>query len=148
MQNYTRAELLALTPSKFLAEGWLDEGGAVRRPLTGEYATAVANQLLEGELSPQELAFTIEAIRQHLPLYSGPPRERFAQALEAALETVARLIRQPNNESLVRWLQACAARVQAEKDIEALDAHMGAVLRQYAVLAAFSSEPASPPSIQ
>ncbi len=143
MRSYSKDEFLRITPASFLAEGWRERDGAVRSGLLSVYATAVANQLLAGELPPQELAFTIEAIRLHLPLHPGEPAERFAGALDESLQTVARMIRQPNNEGLVQWLQECARHVRSGQDLAALDAHMVAVLRQYGVVASFSEEASS-----
>ncbi len=145
MRTYSREEFLQMKPAFFLADGYCERDGSVRPGLTGVYATAVANQLLGAELAPQELAFTIEAIRALLPLHDGPASERWRGALYEALETVARMIRQPNNEGLVQWLEECASHVRQEADIAALDAHMVAVLRQYSVLASFSSEESSSP---
>jgi hypothetical protein len=133
MREYTREELLALTPAKYLAKGFVDGRGRPKPELQSEYATAAATQLLAGQLSPQELVFTFEALRQSLPLHSGAPPKRIKAALDEALETVRGLIRQPNNPALDKWINACAAAVKKPADIDAFLAHLQAVLRLYSV---------------
>ena len=144
MRALSKADLLALTPDRYLAAGFCDEAGAPRAELAGEWATAAANQLLQSELAPQELAFTVEAVRLSLPLHRGAAGARAQTAVSEALETVARMIQQPNNEGLIRWLQDCARFVRAEPDLAAMQAHLDAVLRLYALIAAFASS--LPPS--
>lgn len=136
MRNYTRDELLALTPDHYLASGYLDDNLRPRRELTTDYATAAATQLLAAELPAQELAFTYEALRFVLPNHDGPPRERARDALAEALETVTRMTRQTNNEGLVRWLDACLAAIGRPEDIDALLQHIQSVLRLYTAIAA------------
>jgi hypothetical protein len=128
--------MLALTPSRYLAEGFLDEAGQMRPGLLGNYAMAAAVQLLEAELSPQEFAFTLEAMKYTVPMTEGePPPVQAMEALLEALRTVGRMIRQPNNEGLVRWSRDCAAQVRQAGDIPAWLAHMGAVLKRLGLLA-------------
>jgi hypothetical protein len=147
MREFDREQLLALTPDRYLAEGWVDGSGAPRRELMSDYATAAATQLLAGGLAPQELGFTVAALEQVLPLNdTGTPASRLAASLEETLETVGRMIGQPNNESLVEWLISCAATVRTRADLDAFMAHLHAVLRLYSVLASMpepgsSSEP-------
>ncbi|HEX5328066.1 MAG TPA: hypothetical protein VFW75_15475 [Acetobacteraceae bacterium] len=147
MREMSREELLALTPDRYLSMGFLDRSGQPRPELLTETATAAATQLRAAELAPQEFAYTLEALRQLLPLQDGTPRERITTALEEALATVGRMIRQPNNEGLVKWARDCAAQVTRTEDVDALLAHMQAVLRQYSVLATLPL-PASSPSAQ
>jgi hypothetical protein len=136
MRNYTRGELLALTPDRYLASGYLDDNGQPRRELVTDYATAAATQLLAAELPAQELTFTYEALRFVLPNHDGPPRERARAALAEALETVTRMTRQTKNEGLVRWLDSCVAGIRQPADIDALLQHVQAVLRLYTLIAA------------
>jgi hypothetical protein len=135
MREMTREEMLALTPDHYLASGFLDPSGAPRQDLLTDDAVAAATQLHAAEVSPQEFAYLLETLRQILPLHAGTPRRRIAGALDEAIETVGRMIRQPNNEGLVGWALACAMMVRRAEDIDALLRHMQAVLRQYAVLA-------------
>jgi hypothetical protein len=137
--EYTKAQLLALTPAKYLADGFMAGRGKTKPELQNEYATAAATQLLEGEVSPQELAFTYEALRQTLPLQTGPPSKRIKAALDETLETVRGLIRQGNNPALAKWLGQCGAAVKAPGDIDALLTHLLAVLRLYSVFVAAKS---------
>ncbi len=148
VRSYTKAELLALTPDRYLAEGFCDAAGDARPELLTEYATAAANQLMQAELSPDELTFTIEAFRLALPLHEGAPAAQARGAVDEALATVTRMIRQPNNEGLIRWLEQCADHVGSADDLEAMEDHLDAVLRLYAVVAVFEpsdSASSSPP---
>ncbi|HMF12928.1 MAG TPA: hypothetical protein VKE94_11500 [Gemmataceae bacterium] len=137
MREYTRDELLALTPARYLSNGFVDSGGKPRPELQTTYATAAGTQLLAAELSPQELAFTYEALRQSLPLHEGAPPQRIRATVDEALETVRGLIGQPNNPGLTKWINECAASVKGTSDIDAFMDHVLAVLRQYTVMVAF-----------
>jgi len=143
MKEYTRAELLALTPAKYLANGLLGPDGKPRRELRGEYATAASTQFKEAELAPQELAFTYEALRQLVQMQGVATGDAFRDAVEDALGAVQGMIKQANNEGLANWLQESAAAIGGPADIDAFLAHMLAVLKQYAVIASFSP-PSSP----
>ena len=137
MQPRTRADLLARTPDRYLRGGYLDAAGAVRPGLLADDATAAATQLLAADASPQELAYTLEAVRQSLPLHGAAgPEARLRAALDEALAVVAGAIRQPNNPGLARWIGACAAAVRTGADLDAFLAHVEAALRQHALLAA------------
>jgi hypothetical protein len=153
MRSYTREELLALTPRRYLADGYLNAAGQPRSELSSDYATAAANQLMVAQLPAQELTFTFEALRAVLPMHDGPPRERARAAVDEALTVVTQMTRQTNNEGLVRWLDECVAAIRRPEDIDAMLSHMQAVLRLYTVMAAIpvaaaaspeSSSPASP----
>src|SRR6185369_11807580 len=104
IRDYTRAELLALTPGKYLANGFVDKKGKPVPELQNTYATAASTQLLAGDLSPQELAFTYEALKQTLSLHEGAPDKKAKAALDEALETVRGMIKQPNNPGLTKWI--------------------------------------------
>jgi hypothetical protein len=136
MREYSRQELLALTPSRYLADGFVDKNGKPRPELQTGYATAAATQLGAADLSPQELQFTYEALRQSLALQEGSPQEQVQAAMEEALETVRGMIQQPNNPGLTQWLKECAAMVKTQADLDAFLAHILAVLRLYTVLVA------------
>ncbi len=137
MQARTRDELLALTPDRYLREGYLDREGTLRPALLADYATAAATQLMAAEASPQELSLTLEGVRQLLPLQDGDAAAaRLDAALDEALEVTSSAIQQPNNEGLAEWISACADGVRTEADLEAFLEHVEAVLRQHALLAA------------
>lgn len=129
MQSYTRDDLLALTPDRYLHGGW------EQRELTAEYATAACAQLAAAGLPPQELGFTLEAIKLLLPEHDDAPtpHAQLREAVDEALLTVARAIQQPNNEGLLKWLSECTAHVRTDADVQAFLAHMTVVNRQYAV---------------
>ena len=145
MRELGRAQLLALTPARYLAEGWLDGGRAPLPALTGDYATAAATQLLAGGLAPQELAATVTALEMVLPDNdTASPGIRLAESLEEAIETAGRVIGQDNNEGLVEWLISCAVTVRTASDLDAFIAHLHAVLKLYAVLASVPGPGSSP----
>ena len=144
MREYTREELMGLTAERYLAEGFLDAAGEVRPELLGDYATAAATQLLAAELSPQELAFTVEAIRLLLPQHEDEaPADRLHASLEEALLTVARAIQQPNNGGMVHWLSECAAAVGTPAELDGFMEHLQAVMRLYALVAASQPDSSS-----
>lgn len=111
MRAFTRAEWLDLRPGIYLAEGYVGPDGALRPDFLSDYATAAATQLMADDLSPQELAFTVEGIRLVLPMHQGTPAERLAGAIDECLLVVARAIQQENNEGMVQWLSECASAV-------------------------------------
>lgn len=134
--SFDRSELLALTPLRYLANGFHSETGQLRPEFQGVFATAAAIQLEEAEASPQEFAATLEAFRQVLPLYQARPRKRFSTARAEALETVAMMYAQPNNRGIVTWLDQCGTAIKTEDDIAAFIDHFVAVVRQYGVITA------------
>lgn len=137
MRDYTRAELLELSAARYLSKGFVDSRGKPLPELQTTYATATATQFLAAELSPQELAFVHEALKQTLPLHADePPAAQVREAVAEALDVVRAMIRQPNNARLVQWLNECAAAVNAAVDRDAFLEHLMAVLRQYTVIAA------------
>jgi hypothetical protein len=133
MRDYTREELLALTPELYLADGYIGSDGTPRPELREVFATAASIQFLAAELSPQELSFTYEAIRQLLPMREGQVAERAWNALGDALALVARIMQQPNNGGLVNWLYPCAEAVKTEADLDAFLDHLQAASTQYAL---------------
>ena len=136
MKDYSRAELLALTPAKYLADGYLDGQGKPKTELKSNYATAAATQFLAAQLSPQELAFTYEALKQCLALQTGTPSKKMTGAVDEALEVVSGMIRQRNNPGLSAWLKQCAAAVRKPAEPDALLEHVLAILRQYSIVVA------------
>src|SRR5580765_1873477 len=144
MQSLTREDLLALTAARYLADGYTGPDGAMRRELTGTYATAASTQFLAAELSPQELELTAEAVRQILPMQSGAPGERARATVDEALHLVANSIRQPSNEVMATWFHDCADAVRTRADLTAFLAHALAVERQYGLVANLSRQHGSP----
>lgn len=134
MHALTREDLLQLKPAIYLVGGYMDSEGKPRREFLSEYATAAATQLMAWDLSPQELALTVEGVRQILPMHHGAPLERLRAALDECLLVVARAIRQENNHGLVEWLSECASVVGTNADLDAFLAHIQAVMRLYALV--------------
>jgi len=138
-ESWDRSELVALTPSRYLGDGFRDQAGELRPELQGLYATAAATQLEEAQAAPEEVAVTLEALRQALPLHRGKPRKRFAAACGEALETVSMMYARANNRGIVTWLDQCRAAVKTEADIAAFVEHFTAVARQYGVISALKN---------
>jgi hypothetical protein len=148
MRGYTRDELIALTPHKYLAGGYLDDAGQERSELVSDYATAAATQLLAAECPAQELAFTYEAVRSAPPDHEGDPRARARAAVDEALATVSQMTRQTNNEGLVRWLDECVTAIRRPADVDAFLRHMGAVLRLCVMIASIPEPEQSDGSLE
>jgi hypothetical protein len=129
----TREQFQALTPSVYLKQGFRDELGRLREELTGFWATAAAVQL--ATVSTRELATTLMAIGQALPLYDGTAAERFTGACCEALETVARMYQTAPSQDLAGYLDQCAQTVRSEHDFADLQEHIKGVLRQHTLIA-------------
>ncbi len=139
----TDADLLALTPEHYLARGYQargyqDPSGAPWPELRGAYVTAATIQLRQGELSPQELGLTTDAIVQIGQL---APDATLNATITEALALVARAIRQANNAALVHWLHTCADKVRTAQDRRAFLAHLQAVNRRYALVVSLRPAP-------
>jgi hypothetical protein len=138
MREFTREQWLALSPSVYVADGYVDDTGVPREDFLGDYVTAATTQLMAAEVSAHELAFVFEALRLVLPDYAGPPRKRLMEALTEAFEVVARAIGRKINDEMAEWLNICAAAVRTEADLRAFLTHVQAVMRRYAVVADMS----------
>ena len=122
------------TPDEYLIDGYCDVSGRPHADLLTDAAVAAACELGAGLLSPQEMAFTYEALRALLPLHEGEPEARMHAVLAEALATVSRMIRQPNNKGLALWSRLCVTYIREEADIAAFMAHMQAALRLHALM--------------
>ena len=89
--DMNRDDLLRLTPRIYLREGYRDGAGKLLPRLRGLYATAAAAQFEHAEVSPQELAGTLEALRQVLPWHKGEAQDLLRDAVSEALELAAGL---------------------------------------------------------
>ncbi len=146
MRAFTRQEWMDLRPEIYLADGYLDADGALRGDFLSDYATAAATQLMAAELSPQELAFAVEGLRQILPMHEGGPGDQLHAALDETLFVVARATQQTNNEGMVHWLSECAAAVGTAADLDGFMAHIQAVMRLYAILVVSQPDSSGSPS--
>lgn len=135
MQDLTRADLLRMTPARYLKVGYVTDAGKPRALLRTAFAAAASTQLLAAGVAPQELAFTAEALRQLLPQCQGAPSVRLAAAMARAQPIVERMIGQAANPGLHAWLNGCAAPVATASDLDAFLAHLQAVQFQYGMLA-------------
>jgi hypothetical protein len=135
-ESLDHSQLIALTPLQYLRDGFRDEAGNLRPQLRGVYATAAAIQLEAFEVAPQELAATLEALQQVLPLHQGIANQRFATAKYEALELVSMMYRKSNNFGIVQWLEQCSTAIKTEDDISAFIEHFVALVRQYSLIIA------------
>lgn len=136
----SRQELLALTPARYLANGWVTPDGSPLAYLAGVCALAAAAQLEAARVAPQEVGTTYEAFRRVLPYYAEDPVGRLPMAAQEALELVASLLGQTNNPGLLAWLEPCVLAVKSENDLRAFMLHLNAVRQQYAALIAAGSQ--------
>jgi hypothetical protein len=129
-------QLLSRGPSDYLKGGFFDAAGQYRPELSGLDAFAIASQLERGEASPEEVAASLEALRQTLPLQEGDPARRFRGAVQEGLSLVAQTLQISNNIVLNGWLRECRDYVKTDADIAAFLRHFLAVLLQYQGLVA------------
>ena len=81
MSVSARAALRARTPEIYLRGGFCGADGRIRPELLDSEAVAVTTQLAETQLSPQEMAFTWEALRALLPMQDGDAEARMRGGL-------------------------------------------------------------------
>lgn len=137
--DMNRDDLLRLTPRIYLRDGYRDGAGKLRPRLRGLYATAAAAQFEHAEVSPQELAGTLEALRQVLPWHKGEAQDLLRDAVSEALELAASLYKKENHPAIVAWLEDCADFVHSPEDIDAFMQHSEAVARIYNAMIALKS---------
>jgi hypothetical protein len=131
----SRQQLLAVRPSDYLKNGFVDGAGAPQPALLGMTPFAVATQLVQGEASPQETAITLQAIREVLPDHAAsPPGERLEGAVNEALPLVAGMLGISNNIVLAGWIAQCLPFVKTDQDISAFLEHFQTVLLQHNAL--------------
>jgi hypothetical protein len=134
--DITPEQLLALTPQRYLAKGWLDANGQPLAPLSSGYALAACQQLLQAQVSPQEVGAVLSAFDILLPLYRDTAHQRLPMVTEDALGSVRSTLGQTNHPGLLAWLEPCVLAVKTEADLAAFMAHLRAVTQQYAALIA------------
>ncbi len=139
MTDISKEQYLELTPAVFLKDGYFSENGNPIPELETIYALAVARQLFENELAPQELSAFIEAIKQTIVLYDEAFPRRLINTLDEAREIVSHMYKKPLNLGLFHWVEECAARVSSEDDYNQFLGHAKAVIRHYIPLAALSA---------
>jgi len=126
----------SLTPDRYLANGFVDATGKIRPEHLGFHAFAAALQFQHANVPVQELAATYEALAQLMPLTEGSPTRRLREAVEEALDLVARMLNIANSEAIEDWIIACAEHIHTQADLDAFLAHFQAVMRHYGALAA------------
>lgn len=137
--DLSREQLLARRAADYLGHGLCDEAGRLRPELTGLDTFAVSTQFDEAAVSPQELAFTLDMLRQVLGMSQGngqPAQARFAAGRDESLDHVSRLLAQHNHIAILGWLEDCTPFVNTEADIQAFLAFFQSVLQQYSALQA------------
>lgn len=137
--DLSREQLLARRAADYLRQGLCDEAGHLRQELTGLEAFAVSTQFDEAAVSPQELAFTLDMLKQVLDMSQGDGQAadvRFKAARREALEHVSGLLAQHNHIAILGWLKECTPFIKSEADIQAFVKFFQAVLQQYSALQA------------
>ncbi|MDB6122858.1 MAG: hypothetical protein JWQ71_1851 [Pedosphaera sp.] len=144
--NPDPTQLHNLKPADYLAKGFFVAPKKIQPELTGTYAFAAASQLERAEASPDELAATLEALKQILPTQSGDDAARkFGAAVQEALALVERMLNISNNIAIEGWLRECAKYVKTPEDIDAFLQHFQAVLLQYTALIGVKHTGNTPP---
>ena len=116
----TRAELLALTPLRYLANGYRDANGLARAELTSQWAIAAVEQLRAAGITAAAFdPIVATAASAHRVVPGAPP-------------TAATLVRD------------CLSRVSSDADWQPFTQHLGAVLALLA-LAEATVESEAPP---
>lgn len=136
-----RAALRGFLPEKYLANGWRDAQGRLFPDISRLWATAAAEQLLAGQVAVQELETTLQAFLQTLPYYQDKEPLDFVAVGFESLHLVAGLLGQPNNPTLVAWIEPCVLAVRDMQDAKAFLTHLRAVALQYPVLARGNTSP-------
>ncbi len=125
MSSLSKPELLALTPKRFLAEGYRDARGVVRGELATLWAAAAVEQLRAAGVKAAELGPLVD----RLLAATRSAAATWAVSGRAELDAVAREAKGGPSE----WLDACVARVRQAEDLPGLKLHAGAVLRLLAL---------------
>lgn len=129
-----RTTLREWKPERYLANGWFGSDGGLNGDATGWWATAAAEQLLAGQVSPTELETTFAAFMQLRQYYKVvEPLDSEALATES-LQLVEGILGQANNPALVSWIEPCIKSVKDLNDLNAFLTHFRSVVLQYAVI--------------
>jgi hypothetical protein len=136
MSDIDQQQLLTMTPNVYLRRGFRWGNGERFPELNGIWATAASLQMENAEASPQELAFTLDALREVALLHRPFDSNFVAEVTQEAIETVRGMIEQPNNRGIVRWIADCRPAIRNQRDFDDWLSHMQAVVRQYGTMIA------------
>jgi len=115
----THAELLKLTPERYLAGGYRDERGRARAELTALWAMAAAEQLRASGVTAAAFDALVAATTHAALHSSGPLGEAIASA--------------PAPRAAQDLVRSCAAAVKSDDDRQPFAQHLGATLRLLAL---------------
>lgn len=135
-KTITRKDYLAMTPDKYLKEGFFDIKGKLRPEMRGVYATAGAIQMEEFRVPPQELRVYWEALKESVGGQEGSPAEKFRVAYFDAFETTFAILKKKADAHFIGWMTTCVDFVKTENDIKAFLDHLLAVVKQHAIFTA------------
>lgn len=133
----TRDRLADMRPLNFMrGQGPTTDEGKPRTDLGGAFASAACVTFEQGELAPQELGTTYEAIKQCLQISEvKDPGARFRAAVDHALDVIGELLQKEPNDELVDWIYDWFPLIDSDAAIEGFHQHMRAVVTQYTVIA-------------
>jgi hypothetical protein len=129
------ATMRELVPQRYLVNGWTDPNGRPFKELSGVWATAAAEQLINGHVATHEVETTLEAFLQVLPYYADRDPLDFTAVAFESLGLVAGVLGQPNNPAMIRWMEPCVLAVKTWPDVKAFLIHLRSISIQSSVLA-------------
>jgi len=123
----TREQLLALTPSRYLAGGFRDERGVERAELTSLWALAAAEQLREAGVTPADFEVAAGVAASALSAPPARPGTAPDEPLREALGACSA------SREAKAFLGELLYAVKESADVPALAHHVGTVLRTLAL---------------
>ncbi len=128
--------LLQLRPSKFLAErGCLNEAGAPRDDLSGNFATAACKTFENAELAPKSCRLFMKQSNSVWRSSTTPtPRKGCNKPSTRRSMITADLLGKKINPALVAWIREWIPFINSEASIAAFLRHMTAVVQQYTLI--------------
>jgi hypothetical protein len=126
-----------LKPASFLgAQPLVLEDGRPNPVVNGQLCPAALRAFDQAELSPQELETFVEALRRLLPMQDdGEPSERFAAAVDSALDLIARVLNKEPNPVIEDWAMEFVPFIESDADAQAALVHWQNALALYAAFA-------------
>ncbi|MCI0417557.1 hypothetical protein L0222_32725 [bacterium] len=117
-------ELLGISPSSYLQEGFLAKDGTLRDGINGTYSLALAYQLREEGIDLDQFRNAVEQLKKE----------------EAALQSLRNTITSLNSHSLQNLLQAAEPWLKDPAQNKAFISHLERILQQAALIIMLPAE--------
>ena len=89
----------------------------------------------KGEVAPQEFETFVEALRRFLPEQEGgTPAQRFAVAVDDALDLVARILNKEPNPEIEKWVMEFIPFIESDEGAQAVLSHLQNTLALYMIV--------------